>query len=196
MASLKDQLLKAGLVSKKQARLADQQAREQRKQGQGSREAQALLAAREAEAQRAERDRLVAEKLAAREARERAREQEEIRHRIDQILQSHRAHYRHGKQPFWHPSPDRRFLARLDLPESLAHELHGGKLAVSWRGPADAFEPDIVLIPREVAERIQRLDPQRILFHNPERPTDPEDALWSSGPSSSPPSSSSASRPQ
>ena len=182
MASLKDQLLKAGLVNKKAARKADQQARQERKQDQGSREARAVVEAREAAARQAEREQALAEKLAARRAREQAREREESRRQVDQLLQAHRTYFRPGRQPFWHPSPDRRHLLRLDLPERVAYELHGGKLAVSWRGPADAFEPDIVLIPREVAERVARIDPSRVLFHNAARPDAPEDAMWSAPP--------------
>lgn len=177
--SLKDQLLKAGLVSKKQARKSDQKKRKQRKKAQGSREARAVLDARKAKADKEQRAREKRERLEAKRARERAREQQEMVRRVDQILNAHRVSFQHGRQPFWYPSPDKRFLFRLNLPESVAYELHGGKLGIAYRKSATTDEPDVVLIPRETVERIQRLAPQRILFHNAERPKDPEDMMWS-----------------
>ncbi|MEL6349814.1 MAG: DUF2058 family protein [Myxococcota bacterium] len=178
---MKDQLLKAGLVSKKQVRKHNQKARKARKKKQSQRESKAVIEAREKAQTRARREQQQQQRLEARRARERAKEQAEARRRVDQILNAHRVRFRSGTQPFWHPSPDRRFLFRLDLPERVAHDVHIGKLGVSWRGPADADDPDVVLIPREIVERIQRIDPDRILFHNDAKPSAPEDALFSAG---------------
>ncbi len=177
--SLKDQLLKAGLVSKKKARESDRRARSMRRKQQSQREKKSVVAAREAAQRKAEAARLRAEKRAAREARERAREVVELQRRVGQILTSHRIHHRSGQQLFWIPSPDGRHLLKLHLPGSVADDLHRGRLAASWIGPADA--PEIVLIPRAIAERVAALEPARILFHNPARPEDPAEMLYTTG---------------
>jgi len=174
----KDQLLKAGLVSKKQVRKVNQKSRKDRKAKQSTREAKGVVEARTKAERRAERKRLQAEKLAARRERDRVREAAEAKRRVDQILQSHRVRFRGGQQRFWHHAPDGRHVGRLDLPASLAFDLHCGRLAIAYRGPADAFEPDVLLIPSEVADRVEKLDPSRVLFRNPSRPKEPEEALW------------------
>lgn len=178
--SFKDQLLKAGLVNKKQVRKANQKARKQRKKEQSTRDPKAVVEARERKQRAEEKAQQRAERIAERRARERAREAAEAIRRVDQILQSHRVHFRTGQQPFWHPSPDRTHAFRLDVPASIAFDLHCGKLAVAYRGPADDFEPDIVVVPQSAAERVQKIDPTRLLFFNAEgKPDDPAEALWS-----------------
>ena len=179
--SFKDQLLKAGLVNKKQVRKANQGERKARKKKQSSRERKAVAQERSRAERKAEQKRLQAERVAAKRARDRAKEAAEAKRRVDQILGAHRVRHRSGQQLFWLRSPDGRHALRLTLPDSVAFDLHVGKLAVAYRGPADAFEPDVLLIPREVAERVEKIDPSRVLFRNESRPTEPEEALWSAG---------------
>ena len=175
--SFKDQLLKAGLVNKKQLRKSNQKAKKERKKKQGSREKQAVVQARESAEKKAALKQAREEKLRARRERDRVREQQEAVRRVSQILAAHRVRFRRGNQKFWYPSPDRRYAFRLDLPESIAFDLHRGRLGIAYRGPADAFEPDVVIVPREIITRIEKLDPDRILFHNPRRPEDEAEML-------------------
>ena len=175
--SFKNQLLKAGLINKKQLRKSNQKAKTERKKKQGSREKQAVVKARESAEKKAAQQKAREEKLHARRERERKREQQEAVRRISQILAAHRVSFRRGNQKFWYPSPDRRYAFRLDLPESIAFDLHRGRLGIAYRGPADAFEPDVVIVPREIITRIEKLDPKRILFHNPGRPEDEAEML-------------------
>ena len=56
----------------------------------------------------------------------------------------------------------------------LAWDLRSGQLAIALKGDPAAWEPSYVLIPRELVERIQGLEPDRILFFN-ETPPDKED---------------------
>ena len=176
--SFKDQLLKAGLVNKKQLRKSNQKAKKERKKKQGSRERQHVVNAREGAKKKATQREARAEKLRARRERERIREQEEAVRRVSQLLAAHRIVYRNGNQKFWYPSPDRRYAFQLELPESIAVDLHRGRLGLAFRGRADAFEPDVVIVPREIIMRIEKLDPGRILFHNPSRPEDEAEMLF------------------
>jgi uncharacterized protein YaiL (DUF2058 family) len=182
--SLKDQLLKAGLVSKKQVRKVNQKERKQRKKHQSSREAKAIVQTREKTERKAKAAAEKAERIAVRRQLHRDREAVEAVRRVDQILGGNRVRYRGGQQPLWHLSPDRCFALRLDLPASVAFDIHCGKLAIGYRGAPDAFEPDIVVLPRDAAERVHRIDPSRILFMNDTRPEGADEALWSPAPTS------------
>lgn len=180
--SMKDQLLKAGLVNKKQVRKANQKAKKSRRDRQGSRAAKKVVEAQQRDAKKAEQQQRRQQRIAERRQRDRIREAAESLRRVDQILGAHRVHCRGGQQRFWFVGPNRQHIGRLEVPESIAFDLHCGRLAIAYRGPADAFEPDIVLIPKETAQRVERIDPTRILFHNSTRPTEPEDALWRPAP--------------
>lgn len=179
--SFKDQLMKAGLVSKKQVRKANQGDRSARKKKQSSRESKAILKERSRAERKAKQKQLQAERLAAKRASDRAKEAAEAKRRVDQILGAHRVRFRSGQQPFWYRAPDGRHALKLSLPDSVAFDLHVGKLAVAYRGLADAFELDVILIPRDVADRVEKIDPSRVLFRNSARPDGPDEALWSAG---------------
>lgn len=175
--SFKDQLLKAGLVNKKQLRKSNQKAKKERKKKQGSREKQAVVNARESAQKKLALKQAREEKLRARRERERLREREEVVRRVSQLLAAHRIRFRRGNQKFWYPSPDRRYAFRMDLPESIAFDLHRGRLGIAYRGRADVLEVDVVIVPREIIARIEGLDPERILFHNARRPEDESQML-------------------
>ncbi|MDG1478363.1 MAG: DUF2058 family protein [Myxococcota bacterium] len=175
--SFKDQFLKAGLVNKKQVRKSNQKAKKDRKKDQGSREKLSVVHARDAKRKAEALKKAKRERHEIRKERERIREREEAVRRVGQILSANRTRFRGGNQKFWHPSPCRRYLLRLDLPESIAFDLHRGNLGIAYVGPKDVEEPDVVLVSRSVVERILKLDPSRILFHNASRPKDIGDQL-------------------
>ena len=172
--SLRDQLLKTGLVDKKRARAIEQAEKAERKAARGQRQRRAVLEARaEAEA-RAAREAQQTERIDARRARERAREQETIRRTVGNLLRDHQVRPRGGTQPFWHVAADGLHCRKIWLPERMAWDLVAGRLALGWHGELDA--PQYVLVPRSVAERVAAIDAARLLFWNRTSPDAPDDA--------------------
>jgi uncharacterized protein YaiL (DUF2058 family) len=170
--SLRDQLLKAGVVTRKQKQAAERDLKRKRKQKQAERTSKKELAREaEIEAQRLRAEAL-AEKLARRAEVQQAQEASARRLRANQIVEHHALLSVWGPQRFWHPTPGGVVLHRLDLPRKLAEQLRAGRLAVVY---AEQFgEPAYRVVTREVAERLRGILPQRVLFLN-EAPPDPED---------------------
>ncbi len=170
--SLRDQLLKAGVVSRKQKQAAERDLKRKRKKKQSkrtSKKAQDRAAQALAEQQR---EAVIAEKLERRRQVEHAKEASARRLRANQIVEHHAMRSKPGPQPFWHPTPGGVFLHRLDLPRSLAEQLRRGSLAVVW---SESFgEPSYRVVARDVAERLRGVLAERVLFFN-ETPPDPSD---------------------
>src|SRR5229473_3724974 len=172
MQNLRDKLLKAGIVSEKQAKEAerDQRAGTQRKHREREEAVSAeekqrreAFAAREAEL--AEERRKEAAKVAE------ARMQSERARRLRQLVQAHRIedpgadlfHYvrRNGK------------IGRLALGDGTQKLLESGGAAVV----EDPGSPDCAVVPAETAKRIYQVDPQAIRFwHGPDKPIGFSDA--------------------
>lgn len=170
--SLRDQLLKAGLVNKKKVRQTNRQLKNKRRKAQGSRASKKHVERAEqqaAEARRTERATKVRDERAKAHAR---REQEAHRRAVQTWLRTHRVPWRGGNQLFFHLAADRKTVVRCMLPESLVTELRRGRLAVAWDGPSSR-DPDYLLLPDRTAARIVELAPKRLLFWNAEPP--PED---------------------
>ena len=171
--SLRDQLLKAGVVDKKKVQEVNRDLKKERKETQAQREARAVVESREAAerqaAAQAERERRQAEKA----AREAAREAAERQRSVGNLLRAYRLPDKAGPQPFYHWAADRTHIHRLSLPESWAWDLRRGRLAVAWSGEGPE-DPQYLVLPRETAERVLLMDPARILFVNP-APPDPDD---------------------
>lgn len=163
MASLRDQFLKAGLVTKGQADAAEREKRRQEKLAEGN-----AVARKEKERQEAEaRAREAAEREAALIARRReAREREEAQMRVvrcQQILRAHQLKLRPGQQRFYHWSVDRRQALRLLLPEHVATDVRVGRLVIAW---VDDARPEAVLIDPATADRVAAIRPELIVFRN------------------------------
>lgn len=173
--SLRDQLLKAGLVDKKKARKVNRELKSQRKQAQGSKESKQERQARQARERAERRERELAERQARQAEAEAAREAELRVRLLSSLVKTYQVHHRGGPQAFWHPSACGRFLHRLWLSESLAHDLRAGSLAVAWVGDDAADPDDYVLLRDRAALRIREVVPERVLFFNAEAPdaTDP-----------------------
>lgn len=171
--NLRDQLLKAGIVSKKDAEGAARDARKQQKVQQGNQEAKRVLEQREAAAREAAREAHEVERLARRkDAEERAR-RETVLWQGRQILSTNRIRYRPGPQRFHHRSPDGKEAWKLHLPERLAEDLRRGRVAVAWID--GGAEPHVVLVDRETADRLAAVRPELLLFLNT-GPVDPDPA--------------------
>jgi uncharacterized protein len=172
MTSLRDQLLKAGLVSAREKQKVERELKEERRKAQAHREAKNLVEAREqAERERARLEALQ-QRIDERKARQAVVEAEARRHQVDQLLSAHATAFRGGPQPFWHRTLDGRFCHRLDLPEWMAQDLRSGRAAVAARERMG--EVDYVVIARDIALRVTALLPERLVFFNGELP-DPAD---------------------
>jgi uncharacterized protein YaiL (DUF2058 family) len=170
MQNLRDQLLQKGLISKGQKQQVEQDKRRERKQlkkGQADESAQAQQRqAYEAklEAQRAaDRDRAAAQRavLAAKEKLLR------IQHIADYWkLPEERVGTRR-----WYFMTRNKILTHLYVSEPVGLQLSTGALAIIER-PEESEEPRYVLIEREAAELVARVDPAYVRFHNTELDVD------------------------
>jgi uncharacterized protein YaiL (DUF2058 family) len=158
MQNLRDKLLKAGLVSEKQAKEA---ARDQKglKQPHRAREEQVsaeeqqrrdAFAAREAE--HAEERRKEAAKVAE------ARMQSERARRLRQLVESHRVSDK-GEITFHYVRRSWK-IGRLDVSLELQEKLKSGAAAVV----EDPGSPDCAVVLADAARRIYEVDPQAIRF--------------------------------
>lgn len=170
--SLRDQLLKAGVVSRKQKQAAERELKRKRKLEQAARASKREI--EQAARQQAERERLAALEAVAerRRASHAAREAAARALRVNQIIEHHALRSSAGPQPFWHCTPGGVVLNRLDLPRKLAEQLRLGRLAVVYS--ESLGELTFRVITREVAQRLGDILPERVLFLN-ELPPDPED---------------------
>ena len=180
--SLRDQLLKAGIVDKKKVQETNRALKSERKEAAGHRESRELKEAREAAEAAARAAALAAEadrRRVERKAREQAEELAQRRRLVANLLRSHRIPEKRGNQPFFHKSADGVGVVRLMLPESQAYDLRRGRVAIGWAGDR-VGDPQYVVIPREAAERVRAIDPARILFFNEQAPAfdDPAEDLY------------------
>lgn len=165
MADLRDQLLKAGLVDKRQKQQADASARRTRrkkrkKKGKGadleeSRQRNAFEARLSAEAEKHRQ---------LERARQLEQERRELERRVDQLA---------GAAAVRESRPGRRrwcFVTRenrirwLDVGATIAWQLELGNLAIVER-PGNRDEP-FAIVPRQTAERIAALDCRYVRFWN------------------------------
>jgi uncharacterized protein YaiL (DUF2058 family) len=168
MQSLRDQLSKAGIITKEQKRQVEQEKRRERKQHKPGRveekrqeqQRQAyearLQAQRQADQQRAAEQHA---QLAAREKRL------QIRHIIE--------HWATPTEPYgtqrWYFTTRQNTIKYLYVTEPIAAQLSSGALAIAEH--PDTLDTPHVLVDREAAELIRHVDPQYIRFHN----ADPSD---------------------
>lgn len=165
--NLRDQFLKAGLVDKKRADAVARESKKEQKIAQGNAVDKATLARNEADARAADEARRHAELVGkrreaeARETERAAREGKLLSTR--QILRSHRIPVRGGTQKFWYRSPDGREAWRIQVSEWIATDLRCGRLCLAW---CDDANPEVVVIDPIVANRVELLRPELILFRN------------------------------
>jgi uncharacterized protein YaiL (DUF2058 family) len=170
--SLRDQLLKAGVVSAKQKQAAERDLKRKRKREQAQRQSKRELEQRAREQAEQLRQEALQATLARRRGSQEVQENAARQLRANQIVEHHALLSRPGAYRFWHPTPGGVILNRLDLPRKLADQLRLGRLAVVW---SERFgEPSYRVVTREVAERLREILPERVLFLNV-TPPDPED---------------------
>lgn len=146
---LRDQLLKAGLVSEKQAREAEKQARKQPRKRPKSAAAQKPTAGQQAAQAKAARDRELNRRKAEKaEAGARAAQ-------IRQIIDQHRVPSSEDGEPFHFQ--DGAHIKRVHVSAEQRRKLIDGSLAIARYGKSFA------LVPREIAGKLSERDPQAVV---------------------------------
>lgn len=172
MQNLRDKLLKAGKVTKKQRRKAEHQNRQKRRKGkaettqEGEERRQSLYEAQLRD-QRARDQALEAQRRAEREAKERDL-------RVRYIVDHYALRPRRGPQR-WHYMGRDRVVRHLQLSDEEAHHLEHGRRAIVERPNArgdDAF----AIVDDRTAELIWSIDDAYVRFYN--RATDDHPARW------------------
>ncbi len=169
MQNLRDKLLKAGLVTEKQAKEAEQRTprKHREREAQASveeRQRREAFAAREAELAE-ERRREAAKAAEARMQSERARQ-------LRQLVESNRLREAPGEVNFHFVRRSGK-IARLAVSPETAKMLESGAAAVV----EDPGQPEHAVVPAEAARRIYEVDPQAIRFWcGPDKPIGFSDA--------------------
>ena len=161
--SLRDQLMKAGLVSEKQAKQAGKQKQKQQrleKKGQVEVDDVIKQAALQAQAEKAARDQELNE-----QQKEKA-EQKARAAQIKQLIESSRLPKLQSDD--YYNFVDEKKIKRIAVNTMLRDKLSRGSLAIVRHG--GGYE----MIPREAALRIQERDPRRVILLN--TPTEAPDA--------------------
>ena len=161
--SLRDQLMKAGLVSEKQAKQAGKQKQKQQrleKKGQVEVDDAIKQAAMQAQAEKAARDQELNE-----QQKEKA-EQKARAAQIKQLIESSRLPKLQSDD--YYNFVDEKKIKRIAVNTMLRDKLSRGSLAIVRHG--GGYE----MIPREAALRIQERDPRRVILLN--TPTEAPDA--------------------
>ena len=172
MQNLRDKLLKAGLVTEKQAQDA---VREQR-QGSAKKHREREQALSEDERQRREafaaREVELAEERRKESAKQaEARMQSERARRLRQLVEAHRI--REAGEVAFHYVRRNGKVGRLDVSLQTQQKLERGSAAVV----DDPGSPDCAVVDADAAKRIYQVDPQAIRFwYGPEKPIGFSDA--------------------
>jgi len=163
MQNLRDQLLKTGLISKGQKQQVEQEKRRERKQ---LKKGEADELAQEQQ-RRTYEARLEAQRVADRERAAAQRTQFEAKEKLLRI--QHITDYWRLEEPTgtlrWYFMTRNNVVKYLSVSEPLGLQLSTGALAIVER-PDEFEEPRYVLIEREAAELVARVDPAYVRFHN------------------------------
>ena len=171
--SLRDELLKAGLVSSDKAKKLDSDGRKQdfqRKKGKA-------LTSEEAAQQAEVRKRAEAEAVRKREqdrqlnqAREAEKQRREQQARTRQLLDAHRLN--DPKAESGYNFQDGKHIRTVRVTSAQRKALATGRLAIV-RGDRNEF--DIALLAREIAQKLVEFAPDRVLLLHPESSDDDEE---------------------
>lgn len=166
--SLRDELLKAGLVASDQAKKLDSDTRKQEHQRKKNKAMAAEEAARQAEvrqraeveaARKREQDRRLNQE---REAEKQRREQMA---RARQLIDGHRLNVPEAEILYNFLDSDGRWIRAIRVTPPQRKGLAMGRLAIA-RGDRDEF--DFPLVPGEIARKLVEFAPERVLLLHPE----------------------------
>ncbi|MCP5419752.1 MAG: DUF2058 domain-containing protein [Gammaproteobacteria bacterium] len=165
--SLRDQLLKAGLVTQDKARQIEADARKQAHRAKKDKTVGAAEAARQAQERRhqeqaAERKRERDRQLNREREQEKQRREEQAR--IRQLIESQRLNDP-GAELAYNFLADGRFIRRVRVTSQQQNQLAAGRIGIA-RNTDDEY--DFPLLPRETAMKLTAIDPTLILVLHPE----------------------------
>lgn len=172
--SLRDQLLKKGLASKKDLRRVNQQSKKKRKKQQGAKRKNSVVEREEQAARQAREERERQERLEARQKAEAVRDRYERALQIRNVLLGNRVQGR-GDHPFFVKGPDGRKLQRLGVKRAVAEKLSSGALAVAALDLGNRHE--LVLIGAEAARKLTELGAGGLILHWARGEAEPGDGL-------------------
>lgn len=149
MASLKDQLLKAGLADTKRARQAEHQKRQENKRRERGEEVDdAAARVRQQQAEQAERSRLLNQQ------REEEARQKAIAAQVRQLIQAHRIARDKGETPY--QFTDAKKIQKIYVTEPMVNQLARGQLAVV------RADNGYDLVPAVIGRKIQDRMPEMV----------------------------------
>lgn len=157
MASLQDQLLKAGLIDPKKAKQANKEKRKEANVARRSNEEQVdeiKLSAEQARAEKAERDRELNRQ------RDLELQQKAIAAQIKQLIQNHRQKKGAGDGDVEYNFTDGKLIKKIRVSKTVQEQIVRGVLAVVKLG--EGYE----LVPRIVADKIAQRDESAIVVAN------------------------------
>lgn len=177
--SLRDELLKAGLVSADKAKKLDSEGRKQDHQRKKNQALAAEEAARQAEArQRAEAEaaRKRAQDRQLNQQREAEKQRREQMARARQLIDGHRLNDPQAEIPY--NFQDGHAIRSIRVTPSQRKALALGRLAIV-RGDRNQF--DFALLSREIALKLAEFMPERVLLLHPENSGDELEDEWGDG---------------
>jgi uncharacterized protein len=157
MTSLKDQLLKAGLIDPKQAKQADKEKRKQDKQARRtgqSEQDEIKEAAQAARVAKAEQDRELNRQ------RNQEAQQKALQAQIRQLIQNHRQSKEAGSMSVEYNFTHNKLIKKMRVSTHVQRQIVLGHLTIVGLG--DTYE----LVPRVVAQKIAQRDPAAVLVDN------------------------------
>lgn len=174
--SLRDELLKAGLVSADKIKQMESDARNRQHQSKKSKTLAAEDAARQAEARRraeAEAARKRGQDRQLNQKREAEKQRREQAARARQLIDGHRLNDPEAEQRY--NFQDGRFVRAIRVTPAQRKALAAGQMAI-LRGYRGEF--DFPLVPREIALKLAEFVPERVLLLNPESSGDEAEDEW------------------
>lgn len=160
--SLRDQLLKAGLVSKKQAKQADQQAKQQEHQSKKNKTvAKEVESRREEELRQIEEERLAKQRLdlELNLQREQKRVERENVLRCVQLMKSNAENLRSAQEIYYFVE-QQKYVRKVFVTPWQREMLARGRMAI---GRIDEHVDEFVILPYHVANTVLELNPEMIV---------------------------------
>lgn len=157
MASLQDQLLKAGLIDAKKAKQANKEKRKETNVARRSNEEKVdeiKQSAEQARAEKAERDRVLNRQ------RDEELKQKAIAAQIKQLIENHRQAKGAGERDVEYNFTDGKLIKKIRVSKTVREQIVRGVLAVVRLG--EGYE----LVPRIVADKIAQRDQNAVIVAN------------------------------
>lgn len=171
--SLRDQLLKKGLASKKDARRVDREQKKKRRTEKGNQRRKKVVAREEQAAREAEEKAAAEARRVERQAREAARDRYEHALRIRNLILGHRVRNR-GEHRFHFRAEDGQTIRSIAVQSGIAAAIARGELAIAWLD--HGIRVEYVLVSADGARKLRDADAEESLLHwTPGDPPGPDE---------------------